>query len=72
MRGWFVPPRVTSRLLANPQVSHAANGGVVWGREIACGAVSGKFLAQHSHTERVLIRLMLVVLIPADGFRSSG
>src|SRR5215211_45525 len=46
MLGWFVPPRVTSCLLANPTVSRAAEGGVVWGREVACGAVSGKSLAR--------------------------
>jgi hypothetical protein len=46
MCGWFVPPRVTSRLLANPEVSRAAKGGVVWGREVTRGAVSGKSLAR--------------------------
>ena len=39
MLGWFVPPRVTTCLLANPKVSRAAEGGVVWGREAACSAV---------------------------------
>jgi hypothetical protein len=46
MLGWFVPPRVTSRPLAITEVSRAADGGVVWGREVACGAVSGKSLAR--------------------------
>jgi hypothetical protein len=46
MLGRFVPPRVTSRPLAITEVSRAAEGGVVWGREVACGAVSGKSLAR--------------------------
>jgi hypothetical protein len=46
MLGWFVPPRVTSRPLAITEVSRAAEGGVVWGREVACGAVSGNSLAR--------------------------
>ena len=34
----LTPPR-------NPKVSRTVEGGVVWGREVACGEVSGKSLA---------------------------
>jgi hypothetical protein len=46
MRGRFVAPRLTSRPLANSEVNGAAEGGGVWEREVACGAVSGKSLAR--------------------------
>jgi hypothetical protein len=36
------------------------------------GGVSGKLLARQALPLTVLARLMLVVLIPADGFQSSG
>jgi hypothetical protein len=44
--GWFVPPRMTSCPLAITEMRRAAEGGVVWGREVGCGAVSGKSLAR--------------------------
>ena len=45
MRGWFTTPCTTSPTYATEQVKGAAEGCVVGG-EVACGVVSGKFLAR--------------------------
>jgi hypothetical protein len=44
LASWGVSTANTSS--PSTKVSRAAEGGVVWGREVACGAVSGKSLAR--------------------------
>ena len=46
MRGWFTPPRRTSRSHTTTLVRDAVEGWVVRRREVTCSAVSGKFLAR--------------------------
>ena len=72
MLGWFTTPCTTSRVHITAQVRDAAEGWVVGRREATCSAVSGKSLARTPARQSVLARLMLDVLIPAVGFRSSG
>ena len=50
----------------------AAEGWVVERRKATRSTFAGKSLARRAHRRFVLIRLMLVVLTPADGFRCSG
>jgi hypothetical protein len=46
MRRWFTTPHSTSRPRTTAQVGSAVGGGVVRRGEVACSAVSGKFLAR--------------------------
>jgi hypothetical protein len=48
MRGWFATPHSTSRPRITAQVGGAIGGGVVRRGEVACSAVSGKFLARRA------------------------